>query len=545
MTPTKTLPALPESAPFSEVQRQWINGFLGGLFSGGETAGIGTSAPPPPARGRLLLLWGSQTGGAEKLAKQLAKKAVALGFAAEACGLDSVTPEQLAEEKRVAILTSTYGDGEMPDNAQAFWDRLCASDAPGLPGLEYSVLSLGDSNYVQFCEAGKRFDARLRELGGICVVPRVDCDVDYKKPASAWMDNLLKAFGAEESAPEEAVVAGAASEAGTIGYDRDRPFAAPLIGNRLLNREGSSKEVRHIEIGLNGSGLDYEVGDALGVMPMNCPEFVDEILQASGLRGSEPVESHDGLPLRLVLQTRLDLGPWLTTRPEPGLSADALVKDLRPLQPRLYSICSSPKAHPGEVHLTVGIVRYEVEGRRRKGVCSTFLADRTGGIVPVFVHRSPAFRLPSDPSLPIIMVGPGTGIAPFRAFLEERKATGATGRNWLFFGDQHAACDFLYRDELEAHFKEGLLTRLDTAFSRDQAEKIYVQDRMRERAAELWKWLEAGACFYVCGDAKRMAKDVDQALHEIARVEGGLSHEAAAEYIKNLKTEKRYLRDVY
>jgi sulfite reductase (NADPH) flavoprotein alpha-component len=317
----------------------------------------------------------------------------------------------------------------------------------------------------------------------------------------------------------------------------------------VLNKPGSSKETRHFEIVLAGSGLEYEAGDALGVMPTNCPEFVQELLDAAGFDGEEAVPTPTGgeVALRHALTHHYDLAKHLAEPPAKGQSAAEWVASLRKLQPRLYSISSSPKAHPGEVHLTVGIVRYELDGRSRKGVCSTFLADRvTGDVrVPVFVHKSPHFRIPADGSKPIIMVGPGTGIAPFRAFLEERRATGATGRNWLFFGDQRASTDYLYEEELAAMRADGFLTRLDLAFSRDQAEKIYVQTRMLEHAGEVWAWLQEGGHFYVCGDAKRMAKDVDAALHTIAETAGGLSPEAAADYIKQLKTEKRYVRDVY
>jgi sulfite reductase (NADPH) flavoprotein alpha-component len=280
-------------------------------------------------------------------------------------------------------------------------------------------------------------------------------------------------------------------------------------------------------------------------MPSNCPDFVSEILVAAGLRGSEGVASHDGLPVRLVLQDRLDLAPFLRALPEAGTSPDDLLKPLRKLQPRLYSISSSPKAHPGEVHLTVGIVRYEIDGRLRKGVCSTFLSDRSHSCVPVFVHSSPGFRPPAQPDTAMIMVGPGTGIAPFRAFLEERRAVGATGKNWLFFGDQKAQCDFLYQDELDTLQRDGFLHRLDTAFSRDQERKIYVQHRMLENSKELWAWLEEGAHFYVCGDASRMAKDVDTALRQVIEKEGGLSADDASAYLTALKTQNRYQRDVY
>lgn len=539
------IPALPESAPFDPAQRNWINGYLAGLFSGREQPRetVAAVSPALPDKGQLLFLWGSQTGGAEKLAKKFAKQSSALGFQVRTLGMEEATPETLAQAGRAVIVTSTYGDGEMPDNAQGFWNQIKNGSAPSMDKLEYSVLALGDTNYVQFCEAGKLFDQRLEELGAQRVHPRLDCDVDYEKSSVAWFEGLMQALGADKSSVT--ATESAAFEAEETGYSKDHPFHAMLVGNHVLNGEGSAKEVRHIEIALSGSGMDYEVGDALGVMPSNCPDFVSEILASAGLRGSESVASHEELPLRLVLQNRLDLSHYLLQLPEKGIQPEELVAPLRKLQPRLYSISSSPKVHPGEVHLTVGIVRYELDGRPRKGVCSTFLADRSQVSIPVFVHYSPGFRLPTDPTIPMIMVGPGTGIAPFRAFLEERRAIGATGKNWLFFGDQKAACDFIYQDELEAMHHDGLLTRLDTAFSRDQAEKIYVQQRMMENAGEIWSWLEAGAHFYVCGDAKRMAKDVDAALHQIIAQEGGLSAAAATAYVKNLKTEKRYQRDVY
>ncbi len=545
------IPAIPESAPFTDMQRHWLDGYLAGLFGGRDDAppspAAGASpAPAPPSRGPLFFLWGSQTGTAEKLAKTFAKRAAAAGFAARAAGLHETQPADLVSAGRAVIVTSTYGDGDMPDNAAAFWKQIQNGTAPALNNLEYSVLALGDTHYAHFCEAGKRFDARLEELGARRIHPRVDCDLDYEKPAEEWFAGLMKALGADPrsgAAIGESVPSPAREKE---GHSKDNPFRAVLVGNRLLNGPGSAKEVRHIEIALAGSGLEYKVGDALGVWPTNCPDFVSEILQAAGLRGSEPVALHGGLPIRHLLLTQLDLSPYVAGLPSAGISPDDLVKPLRKLQPRLYSISSSPKAHPGEVHLTVGIVRYEVNGRPRKGVCSTFLADRAAfGTIPVFVHTSPNFRLPDDPSTPIIMVGPGTGIAPFRAFLEERRAIGAPGKNWLFCGDQKSASDFLYRDELLGFQKAGFLHRLDTAFSRDQPHKIYVQHRMLENAREIWSWLGNGAHFYVCGDAKRMAKDVDDALRQIIAREGGLSPESASDYVETLTTQNRYQRDVY
>lgn len=538
---------LPESAPFSPEQRAWFNGYLAGLLSAERLTMANSTQAAPTALKNLLILFGSQTGSAEALSARLAQEAKKHGFNARAMSMEDHAKIDFTAESRVAIVTSTYGDGEMPDNAQAFWNFLASETAPKLEKIEYSVLALGDTNYAKFCQAGKEFDRRLEELGAKRVHDRIDCDVDYEEKSKLWFEGLMKALG--KGAAPAAPAVEAPSTTASPAYSKANPFPARLKTNRKLNGEGSAKDTRHLEIVLEGSGLNYEVGDALGVVPTNCSEFVSEILAASGLDGEEAVKTPSGKekPLRLALIEDFDLKPFLAELPSNGTSAADLAAKLRKIQPRLYSISSSPKAHPGEVHLTVGIVRYELNGRPRKGVCSTFLADRVGAEtpVPVFVHASPGFKPPKDPSAPMIMVGPGTGIAPFRAFLEERRATGSPGHNWLLFGDQRASVDFLYREELEAWKQDGFLTRLDLAFSRDQAEKIYVQNRMIERAAELWVWLEQGAHFYVCGDASRMAKDVDAALHQVCQIAGGLTPEAATAYVSKLKTDKRYCRDVY
>ncbi len=591
------IPFIPDNAPFTPEQRLWLNGYLAGLFTNaGNTPAV--SAAPAEPKPPLLLLFGSQTGTAEGVAKKTAKAAEARGFAPRMVCLDRFESVDLAKEERVLVITSTYGDGEPPDNAQGFWNWLSSDTAPRLEHTQFSVLALGDTNYPAFCEFGKKCDARLEALGARRMAPRVDCDVDYETPASAWTDGVFTALGGEidvtqrrKDAKEDAAAASdlCASAPLREPYSRKNPFPARLIANRLLNTEGSGKEVRHFEISLADSGLEYEVGDALGVIPINCDELVTDVLAALGCDGEEAVKLSDGAEtsLRLALAQHYDItrpsGDLLKAAAERGAAGGELASLLDParrddlkkwlwgrevidvitglptkfspaefiallkkLQPRLYSISSSPKAHAGEVHLTVGAVRYDSHGRVRKGVCSTFLADRaTDAPVPVFVQPSHGFKLPADTNVPIIMVGPGTGIAPFRAFLQERRATNAPGKNWLFFGDQKRASDFLYRDQLEAWLADGHLTRLDLAFSRDQAEKIYVQQRMIEAGAELWSWLQSGAHFYVCGDASRMAKDVDAALHTIAETAGGLSKDAAAEYVGKLKSEKRYQRDVY
>ncbi|MES2467530.1 MAG: sulfite reductase subunit alpha [Verrucomicrobiota bacterium] len=563
------LPSIPASAPFSAEQRLWLDGYFAGLFSQAEQSSAGTALPAAAPSVPLTILYGTQTGSAASLSKKIAAAAKKRAIDARVIDMAKHATVDLAREPNVLIITSTYGDGEMPDNAQTFWEILASDAAPPLKDTRFSVLALGDSNYTKFCQAGKDFDARLEALGATRLHPRTDCDVDYDEPAAAWMEAVLATLAAAPAAtPFDEIE----KEPAAPLWSKKKPYPAKLLTNRLLNTEGSGKEVRHFEIDLGDSGLTYEAGDALGIMPSNCPALVEECLALLGASGEEPC---DELTLHAALLSRYDLlkpspellalaglpdregenlTSWLYGRdvadvirecPAPPSTA-ALPKLLRKLQPRLYSISSSPKAHAGQVHLTVGAVRYDAHGRSRKGVCSTFLADRalTAG-VPIYFHSSPGFRLPADGSRPVIMVGPGTGIAPFRAFLYERQATKATGGNWLFFGDQHAASDFYYREELEALQQTACLTHLDTAFSRDQATKIYVQNRMLERSAELHAWLEKGAHFYVCGDASRMAKDVDRALHQIYETVGHLSPEAAAAAISQLKAEGRYQRDVY
>ena len=566
-----TIPHIPESAPFTAEQRQWLNGFLAGMFSGG------TPAEPAAPKAPLLVLYGSQTGTAETLAKKAAKEAEKRGFAPKVVCMEKYESVAWEKESNVLVLTSTYGDGEPPDNAQAFWGWLAADTAPRLEHLSYSVLALGDTNYPAFCEFGKKCDERLASLGAKCAAARRDCDIDYEAPFAEWTTSALGAMGTN-TAPTPA---GVSEEAAPDGYSRKNPYPAKLLGNRLLTGAASQKEVRHFEIALGDSGLTYEVGDALGVLPTNAPHIVDAVLRTLGCDGEEAVSVAAGeVPLRLALSKHFDitkpsneliaavaervptfaklfadkaaLKSWLYGREVPDLLAELaqpfapaeLLALLRKMAPRLYSISSSMKAHPGEVHLTVGIVRYEAHGLARGGVCSTFLADRAGD-VPVFVQASHGFKLPANGDTPIIMIGPGTGIAPFRAFVEERVALGAKGKNWLFFGDQRRATDFLYEDTFTDWLRDGHLARLDLAFSRDQAEKIYVQHRMTEQAAELWAWLESGAHFYVCGDASRMAKDVDVALHKVIETAGGKSAEEAVAYVAKLKTDKRYQRDVY
>jgi sulfite reductase (NADPH) flavoprotein alpha-component len=588
---SSSIPFIPNSAPFTPEQRAWLNGYFVGLLSTAHGAENSTTPAHAPKSEPLLIGFGSQTGTAEQLAKRIAKESAQHGFAAQINELNAITLEALSSTSRFLIITSTWGDGDAPDNAAEFFKALHAESAPRFESLNYSILALGDKNYSEFCGAGRKMDERLRTLGANCILPRADCDVDYEANADKWICALWSALAGSKSALIE--ISGSTQETNAAEakpkWSRSNPCPARLIANRLLNGPGSKKETRHIEISLEGHDLRYDVGDALGIVPRNCPDYVAELIGIGGWTSTETITLADGQTATLeeALVSKLDLRKptsalidavsktqgceriidlltperkallqeYLAQREVidlfyefPGFrpSASEFVKLLSKLQPRLYSISSSLNAFPGQVHLTVGIVRYETCGRERKGLCSTFLADRVpaAGTIPVFIQPSHGFKLPKDPATPIIMVGPGTGIAPFRAFLHERRVTHSRGKNWLFFGDQQSSCDFLYRDELETFQRDHYLAHLDTAFSRDQKEKVYVQNRMLEKASELFSWLENGAHFYVCGDAKRMAKDVDAALHKIVEL-AGRTPDQSAEYIQKLKSEKRYQRDVY
>lgn len=557
---------IPTDAPFDEAQRHWLNGLLSGLHA--IAASAATEAEPQVGTA-LTVLYGSQSGNAEALSKDLRKFSKTQGFEPRVAALDDIQLSDLAAMSHVLIIASTFGEGDPTDNAAKFYAALMAEDAPALPAsLNFSVCGLGDASYAEFNKPARDIDARLSELGATRAAALVACDVDFDDDYAAWKT------AAFDSAPfKSAAGAASAPEPSTSapGFDKNHPFMATLLTADRLSGETSAKCVNHIELSLAGGGqdLEYQVGDALGVWPLNCADEVAAILHACGFTGKETVTLKTGpVRLRPALLTRLDLTTvtpktleaWGVTAAgqddqiidilaSDGLSLDpqTLVDGLRALQPRLYSISSSPNMHPGEVHLTVGEVRYDLNETSRKGVASTYLSDRLaeGGAVGVYVQKSAHFHIPDDDNKPLIMIGPGTGIAPFRAFLEEREARAATGPNWLFFGDQHEACDYLYKDQITAWQENGLLTHTSLAWSRDGADKVYVQTLLKERGAEVFEWLEKGAAIYVCGDASRMASDVDQALRDIVMTHGDCNADAADLYIDALVADHKYQRDVY
>ena len=581
------VPFLPEDAPFSNDQKSWLAGFYAGLHTQ-MLQGQQSSASESAAALTAHVLFGTQTGNSEGVAEDLGASMRAQGINAVVASLDDIEIDALTGMDYLFIVTSTYGEGEMPDNAELFWEALKSTDAPRLEQLSFSVLALGDTAYDEFCEAGKQFDLRLEQLGAKRLKPRVDCDVDFEENAEEWSNGVIEELVQlkPEGSNGAAVEVGAASKPEKSKWTRKNPFDAPVSVNHLLSGDGSAKEIRHYEFDVSDDGPKYEAGDALNVIPTNDPALVTAWLDRLGVSGEAAVAGKDqsleellfghfeistpsnefvkavaeranddhlshivghgdkeAMEAYLWSKDALDL---LLLHPSVQFTIDELMGLFKPLQHRAYSISSSSKLHPDSVHLTIASVRYESHGRMHGGVASCFLADRVGTeAAKVFVSPNKSFRVPENEDVPMIMVGPGTGIAPFRAFLQERQATEAKGFNWLFFGDQHEKCDFIYKDELAELQSAGVLNRLDLAFSRDQKEKIYVQTRMKDHAKELFGALEEGGHFYVCGDATRMAKDVDRALFEIIAEQGGLSADGATDYVNRLRKDKRYVRDVY
>lgn len=596
----KKIPFLPlqtEELPFSGEQVQWMSGFMSGLHSrllvDDSQAGVVANAQAS-TRKSLHILFGTQTGNAEGVAYDMADLAKNQGYAPQVLDMYEVSVADLTHMPRLLLITSTYGEGEQPDNAELLWEAINSDEAPQLGNTYFSVLALGDTSYDDFCLAGVQWDERLEQLGGKRVHDRVDCDVDYEDLAATWTESVLTIMqdkGADDSAAPLADTE--SKKPAKSVYNRKNPLLAELTKKHVLTGRASSKEIVHYEFSLQGSGESYDAGDALNVIPCNLSLYVDEFIAVTGLDGTAELASFGGRSLQEIFTEELEIRlpskaqakiiadraasdqlsalfvegkegeldnflygkDWVDLLkafpPKTAFTQEELLEILKPIVPRAYSISSSINKHNESVHLTIGSVRYECGGRDHGGVCSTHLADEVavGDKVKCYFTSNKAFSIPEDNGVPIIMVGPGTGIAPFRAFLEEREyraGKGETaGENWLLFGDRNRECDFIYRDELEAMREEGVLNRLDLAFSRDQKEKIYVQDRMRENGADFYAWLERGAYFYICGDAYRMAKDVDKALHQIIAEHGKMDNAGAETYVNNLKKTKRYVRDVY
>ncbi|TWK47659.1 Sulfite reductase [NADPH] flavoprotein alpha-component [Bacillus paralicheniformis] len=581
-------------------QKAWLSGYLAAVQTADAAAALETlpaeapaASPAQPVSKEVTILFGSQTGNAQGLAENAAKTLTERGFQVTVSAMSDFKPNQLKKLKNLLIVVSTHGEGDPPDNALSFHEFLHGRRAPKLDDFRYSVLALGDTSYEFFCQTGKEFDQRLGELGGTRLHPRVDCDLDYDEPAAAWLEGVISSLneGQEQgasSAPAQTAAPQAAG--GETVYSRKNPFRAEVLENLNLNGRGSNKETRHLELSLEGSGLTYEPGDALGIFPENDPELVDMLLaelkwdpnatvtvdQGENLSLKEALTSYYEITVltkkfiqqaaelianeklrELVAQENADqLKAYIAGRDlidfvqdfgPIAVAPQDFVSILRKIPPRLYSIASSFAANPDEVHLTIGAVRYNTHGRDRKGVCSVLCAERLqpGDTLPVFIQPNKNFKLPENPEAPIIMVGPGTGVAPFRSFMQKREETGAPGKSWMFFGDQHFVTDFLYQTEWQKWLSDGVLTKMDVAFSRDTEEKVYVQHRMLEHSKELFEWLEEGAAFYVCGDKNNMAKDVQNALLEIIEKEGGKSREEAEAYLAEMKKQKRYQRDVY
>ena len=593
--PSNLLPLNPEqlarlqaaTTDFTPTQLAWVSGYFWGVLN--QHSGATAVAPAPAAEvPTITLISASQTGNARRVAEALRDDLLAAKLNVKLVNAGDYKFKQIAAEKLLVVVTSTQGEGEPPEEAVALHKFLFSKKAPKLDGTAFAVFGLGDTSYEFFCQSGKDFDSKLAELGAEHLLDRVDADVEYQAAAAEWRARVVEVLKARApvAAPAQLAASGAVNDIHTSPYTKEAPLTATLSVNQKITGRDSEKDVRHIEIDLGDSGLRYQPGDALGVWYQNDPQLVKELVELLWLKGDEPVTVEGKtMPLAEALQWHFELtvntaaiveNYATLTRSESllplvgdkaqlqqyaaatpivdmvrfspaQLDAEALIGLLRPLTPRLYSIASSQAEVESEVHVTVGVVRYDIEGRARAGGASSFLADRVeeDGEVRVFIEHNDNFRLPANPETPVIMIGPGTGIAPFRAFMQQRAADGAPGKNWLFFGNPHFTEDFLYQVEWQSYVKEGLLTRIDLAWSRDQQQKIYVQDKLREQGAELWRWINDGAHIYVCGDANRMAKDVEHTLLEVIAEYGAMDAEAADEFLSELRVERRYQRDVY
>jgi len=573
-------PFFPNEAPFSDNQKLWISGFLAGL----KHSSLQNENPSNiKEKVKINFLFGTQTGNSETIAETAAEIAKNNNFSTKLSSLDDVSMEALQKMKNAVFVVSTYGEGEMPDNAHLFWESLSSSTAPKLENLNFGVLALGDTGYDEFCNAGKMIDVRLEQLGAKRLIQRVDCDVDFETLSNEWIDKIIPRFNKDEKIELKKTEI----DESKVIWNKKKPYMAEISKNKILSGSGSNKEIRHYEIDLKDSGITYEVGDTLNVIPQNNQKLVNLILEKlhidenfipSGENETmqnlllkkyeistpnkmlieEIVKKSKNNDVRRILSSddkeKLDSFLWgkdildlLNLDEKINFESEEFLGFLKPLQPRAYSISSSLKMHQNQVHLTISSVRWKEKERIHNGVCSTYLADMESPFskIGVYISQNKSFRVPENDSAPIIMIGPGTGIAPFRAFLEERKVRGGNGKNWLFFGDQTRKNDFIYEEEIIGFKKSGILTKLDLAFSRDQKEKVYVQHKMLESSKKFFTWLEDGAYIYVCGDAKFMAKDVDKAIHEIIQKEGRLKPESAKDYVNDLKRQKRYLRDVY
>ncbi|NIH21625.1 NADPH-dependent assimilatory sulfite reductase flavoprotein subunit [Providencia heimbachae] len=574
---------------YSSHQLAWLSGYLWGTINQNSGNGMPVSVPVAPEE-TVTIISASQTGNARRLSEQLRERLISEKINVNLINAGDYKFKQINQEKILVIVASTQGEGEPAEEAVALYKYLYSKKAPNLSETNYAIFALGDSSYEKFCQAGKDFDTQLAKLGAISLFERIDADVEYQAVADEWVENLTQKL--KERVPTQTTSQLIVTQSGSVNeihsspYSKTAPLTASLLNNQKITGRGSQKDVRHIEIDLGDSGLRYQPGDSLGIWFDNDPALVDELVGLLWLNGDEEVfigqQRHslrDALiyQLELTQNTHIIVEKYAQLSKDDGLlalisdksailhyaqttpivdmvrqaaaqpSAQAFIDLLRPLTPRLYSISSSQAESEDEVHATVGVVRYDIDGRPRTGGASGFLADRLGegDELRIFIEHNENFRLPSEPSTPVIMIGPGTGIAPFRAFLQQRDNDGAKGKNWLFFGNPHFVDDFLYQVEWQRYVKDGLLTQISLAWSRDQAQKVYVQDKLREQGKEVWDWIVEGAHIYVCGDANRMAKDVEQALLDVISQYGSMDSEQADEFLSELRVMRRYQRDVY